>query len=243
MVKFVTLDALIKDLLFIIRGAKVTQSETITDSQLEAWIHQYRAVLIKQDLDKGKMPNPDYIQEIPAVKLVKVDKVGDFSNIESGELVYRTEVQIPKTIDLNYKPGILFVGTLDGLEIDMMPQVRTNWQKYKKYTGTQVVCYLKNQYIYVVGPGAVSHISIRGIFEIPSEINSMVNPSSTMPPFMKDSKYPLPVNWIAPLKQMILKTELNILTNSPSDLTNDSDLKTQSNYEGPQNQQQQNQQQ
>ena len=64
MIEFVTIDTIVSDLLNIIRGAQVTQSEPISKRQLEAWIHQYRALLIKQDMDKGKMPNPDYIQTI-----------------------------------------------------------------------------------------------------------------------------------------------------------------------------------
>ena len=67
MISFITLNTITTDLLNIIRGAQVTQSEPISKRQLEAWVHQYRALLIKQEMDKGKMPNPDYIQTLHLV--------------------------------------------------------------------------------------------------------------------------------------------------------------------------------
>ena len=70
---FITLNTIITDLLLVIRGSKISDSETISKRQLEEWIHQYRSLLIKQDIDKGKMPNPDYIQEIDHLKLESID--------------------------------------------------------------------------------------------------------------------------------------------------------------------------
>ena len=48
MIQFVTLDNIITDLLKIARGSKVSQSETISRRQLEEWVNEYRALLIKQ---------------------------------------------------------------------------------------------------------------------------------------------------------------------------------------------------
>ena len=229
MIHFVTIDTLIKDLLFIIRGSKVSQSETITWNQIEAWIHQYRGILIKQDLDKGKVPNPDYIQEIPVVKLVKTDRVGDFSIEESDRFTYRTEIQIPKSIDLNFRSGITFVGTLDGCEIQFSPRNRAYWKKFRKYTNRDAMAYLRNGYIYLETPYALSYISIRGIFEVPTEINNLINPLTNLPLASYDDVYPIPINMIPILKEMILKKEANIIVNSASDDKNDGSNKVEGN--------------
>ena len=66
MINFTTLNTITTDLLNIIRNFDVSRSETISKRQLEMWVHQHRAILLKQDIDKDKLPNPDYIQSIPA---------------------------------------------------------------------------------------------------------------------------------------------------------------------------------
>ena len=86
-IEFVSLWSIVYDVLNIIRGSEVTQSESISDRQIENWIHQYRALLIKQDLDKGKMVNPDYVQEIQCMKLVVVDKSEDSTVLTGRQLV------------------------------------------------------------------------------------------------------------------------------------------------------------
>lgn len=231
MINFVTIDTLIKDLLFIIRASKVSQSETISWNQIEYWIHQYRALLIKQDLDKNKMPNPDYIQEIACLKLISEDKAGSTSLQTTGEYIYRTEIQLPKTIDLGFKSGVMYVGTLDGKEIQFTQQEKAEWQQHSKYTARDQVAYLKNQYIYIKSPYALSYIAVRGIFEIPTEINNLVNPMTNLPLFTTDTTYPIPINWIPTLKEMILRKELNIIVSSLSDDKNDSSSKVQGNVE------------
>jgi hypothetical protein len=89
--EFVTLNTITTDLLEIVRQAKISRSEPISKRQLEAWVHQYRSLLLKRDLDKGKMPNPDYIQEIPAIELEVVDRA-DGSNIDTYTYMLKTKL-------------------------------------------------------------------------------------------------------------------------------------------------------
>ena len=91
MIEFVSLRTIINDLLKIIRGSKISQSEPISERQIEGWVHEYRALLIKRDIDKGKMPNPDYIQEINGLALVEEDIIGsDITNLSSDYYIFRT---------------------------------------------------------------------------------------------------------------------------------------------------------
>lgn len=220
-IEFVSLDSIIYDLLYIIRGSKLSQSETITDNQLENWVHQYRSLLIKQDLDKGKVVNPDYVQEIQCLKLIVVNKAED-STVSTIRSLVRSELQIPKTIDLNFRSGFTFVGTLDGKEIDFVPQSRVKWQKEKYYTSSSPMAYLKNRYLYIDNDHVIEYICLRGIFEQPQEVANFVNPYTSIPEFTRSSKYPIPINMLPTLKEMILKKELGIMVSSPSDNKNDS---------------------
>jgi len=222
--QFVTLRTIIADLLLIIRGSNISASEPISLRQLEDWVHQYRSVLLKQDLDKGKKPNPDYIQEISNLRLTSVDLTGGeitSLGLETSVSVYCTTLDVPKTLDLNFKSGFTYIGTPTGNEIQLVPEGRSKWQRYKKYTATDKIAFLRSNKLYIVNSGVLEFITIRGIFENPAEVGRFVNPITNQPYFNMDSKYPMPVNMVPTLKGMILQKELKIEATAPTDIKND----------------------
>ena len=232
---FVTLNTITTDLLNIIRGANVAQSERISKRQLEAWVHQYRALLLKQDLDKGKMPNPDYIQEIDHVYLEEVDLVGDnvlTDVFDTDQHISRSVLELPKTVDLNHKPGLTYVGTVYGDELLFVPEFRNRWQKHKKYTNEDGIAFLRGQHLYVNNNPPLAYVSIRGIFENPAEVSRFVNPKTEQPYFNEDTAYPLPMNMVPVLKQMVLKQELGIISQAFSDDQTDAQHEVSSPAEG-----------
>jgi hypothetical protein len=216
--EFVSLRSIIYDLLNIIRAAKISNDEAISERQIEAWIHEYRGKLIKQDIDKGKYPNPDYIQEYVNIDGTPLHLVKEDRPTQDVIVSY---VKIPKTLDFNFKSGITFVGDIEGHQIQLVPEARITWQQYKKYTSKEPLAYLRDSYLYIHNVGDLQYITIRGIFEIPTEI-----PNNDL-----DSKYPIPINWIPTLKEMILKQELGIESMAANDDTNDSNqsFKTDNN--------------
>lgn len=217
--EFISLRAIIYDILNIIRGSKVTNDEIISERQIETWIHEYRALLLKRDLDKGKYPNPDYIQELTNADGTPLSIV---PYTQETRTVYRTSIQIPKTIDFNFKSGITFVGDVEDNQIQLVPESRANWQQYKKYTSKDILAYLKDRYIYLYNPNDLQYIKVRGIFEVPTEL----------PGIDLDSKYPVPINMVNTLKEMILKLELGIEYSAPNDEQNDANQTLESDIKG-----------
>lgn len=212
----VSLKEIAYDLLSIIRAGKITDDEPISERQVYQWIHEYRAKLLKQDIDKGKYTNPDYIQEYENTDGSPLAIVPE---VQETRTVYRTNVQIPKTLDFNFKSGILFLGDVEGNRIQLIPESRANYQQHKRWTDHTTVAYLKDRYIYLVNHNGLQYIRLRGIFEVPTELPNMD----------LNSKYPIPINMIPTLKEMILKNELGIEAVAPSDEKNDTDHKVESN--------------
>ncbi len=226
--KFTTLNTIINDVLSIARGAIVSQSEPISRKQIEDWIHQYRSLFLRRELDELKIPNPDYIQDIPFIELEEIPVEGDtldptyIGYTLSGNTVKRSKLEIPKTINLSLKQGFTFIGTPEGIEIQYIPEQRSQWQSYKKYTPTSPLVYLKNNKLYVINGDSITHLHIRGIFEIPTEVSRFVNPATSIPYHNIDSPYPIPNNLIPTIKDQILNKELRIEISAPSDTKNDS---------------------
>lgn len=217
-IEFQSLPLIVRDIVRTIRGSIEAASETISDRQVEYWINQYRALLIKQDLDKGKYANPSYIQELKGVNGIKMSPVDEVEVAGKviGKYILKSDIQIPKLIDLNYKSGITYIGTLNGREIQLVPQGRSKWQKYKQYTSNDTIAYLKNQYLYIENGDILEYVVIRGIFEIPVEVEEINSTTFDIDSF----KYPIPHNMVFTLKEMILKKELGIMTNETADTTN-----------------------
>lgn len=230
---FTTLNTITFDLLDIIRRSNIADTETISKRRLEDKIHQIRALLLKRDLDKGKKPNPDYIQEIGNVELESVELVGEditSYGIPTGVNIYRTSLTLPKTIDLNYSSGFTYIGTPTGEEIQFIPEGRSKWQRYKKYTNKDKMAFLKNGYLYIINSKALRFVTIRGVFEIPTEVGRFVNPITDQPYFSYDTKYPIPINMLSELKNTVLqsefKFELSASTDTVNDLSNNPQIET-----------------
>jgi hypothetical protein len=220
---FKTLDAIITDLLLVIRNSNISRTEEISPRQVENWVHQYRSKLLKQDIDKGKYPNPDYIQELGCIELESIEQLEN-STVKTGEYIMRTTQVLPTTINLNHKSGILAVTTADGSDIQLIPQTRSNKQKYKKYTSQDLLAYLKNNYLYIVSKNnPVKYVNVRGIFEIPTDAAEFYNSCLEQNCYdINNDAYPLPTDMFPTLKEMIIKGELGVMVQAPSDESNDS---------------------
>lgn len=222
---FTTLNTITFDILDIVRRSNIADTEHISKRRLEDKVHQVRALLIKRDLDKSKKPNPDYIQEISNLRLEKIDLSGEditSLGLYSGAYIYRTILEIPRTLDLNHSSGFTYIGTPTGNEIQFIPEGRSKWQRYKKYTANDKLAFLRNGYLYIINSEALEFITVRGIFEIPTEVSRFVNPITEQPYFDYDSKYPIPVSMLQELKNIILQSEFKMELNLPTDITNDS---------------------
>lgn len=209
----ISLDKIVQDLLLIIRGSNISQSEPISKRQIEEWVHQYRAFLLKQDIDKGKMVNSDYVQELPDIELEMIEGSED-NTVGSDCYILRTTQQLPKSIDLNHESGLVYIGTMLGDQIQLIPYNRFKLQQYKKYTNNDKVAFLRNQYIYILNSEVLKYINIRGIFENPLEIEDFNSVDY-------NANYPMPMNMIPVLKEMILKKELGLEAQSFTDTKND----------------------
>ena len=220
---FNTLRTITEDLLKIIRGGEVTDSEQISRRQIENWVHQYRAVLLSRDLEKGYMPNPDYIQTIPNVPI-------------TGDTTLKTSGSLPRVIDLNRTSAFTFVGKTTGEEIQMIPEHRRTWQQYKRYTTAEMLWYLGSNdgKINVINPAALATLTVRGVFENPAELERFKY-SSGDPVFNLDTRYPIPNNMVTTLKEMIIQKELGIETQAPGDSKNDDDHGVAQNIENQYN--------
>lgn len=205
---FNSLNAIVTDILLELRNSNIAESEHISRIQIEQWVHSYRAMLIKQDLDKGRDVNPQYVQTYGPLHVSKTEPIPNSYD-------YVTDVKIPNTIDLHYDTGLLTVKDVYGNLIQIGHETKARWQINRKYTCNDYIAYLKDGRIHLIGPDYLEWIQIEGIFEDPTSLGDC---------FDYDNKpYPVPANMIPVIKQLIFANELNVMMQVNTDTTNDAE--------------------
>lgn len=202
-----SLNNIIDDILLIVRNNNLSESEHLSRIQIEMWIAQYRSILIRQDLDKGRDINPMYIQTMPCIHLDKVDTV-------AGKIEYKSNIELPKLIDFHFRTGLVYVKDMYGNLIQLGHETKMKYQRYRKYTCGDYIAYIKNNRLYIEGSdNQLEWVEIGIIAENPADLNECFDP---------DSEYPAPAHMIPVIKDMIFTKELNIMHQMPSDETNNS---------------------
>lgn len=235
MISLNTLDAIIDDILLEARNNNISESENLSRTQIEQWVHQYRAFLIKQDIDKGRGINQDYIQEMRNLELDTFDQNGDFDS-DGNNIRYRfiTKKTIPNVLDFNDIFGMTSVTDSNGNEIQITSMQRANMQAYKKYTNNLIsspnktcVAYQYLNNVVILGPVSIGSINIKGVFENPVDQRFLDIDLDNAEDNLFKYKYPMPINMIPLLKELILTKELKIT--APTDQSNDSKQNLQQN--------------
>lgn len=204
---FNSLNTIIDDIILTLRDSTISESENISRIQIEQWIHQYRAMLLKQDLDKGREINPSYVQTIGPIH---ISKVGCIPN----KYEYISDTKLPNFLDLHFETGLLTVKDMYGNLIQIGTETKARYQVSRKYTCKDYIAYQKNDRLYMLGPEHLEYVEIDGILEDPTAIDGCFDYDNT--------PYPIPANIIPNLKSLIFSKELNIMLTVPTDTTNNS---------------------
>lgn len=204
---FFSLNTIIDDILLQYRNSEISESEKLSRYQIEQWVHYYRALLIKQDIDKGRTINPEYVQIVGPLHISKISNCALSFN-------YKSDEKLPKFIDLHYTSGITAVKDMNGNLIQLGTETKAKYQIDRKYTCKDYIAYIKGGYLFILGPEHLEYVQVEGILEDPTSLGDCFDYDET--------PYPIPANMIPILKQMIFEKELGIMIKMPSDISNNS---------------------
>lgn len=201
-----TLNQLIDNIRLIARNNNIAESDHLSKAQIEKWIIAYRALLIKQDIDKGRDINELYLTTLGPIHLDREETV-------PGYYTYVGDQELPKLIDFNFKPGVIAIRDMYGNLIQLGNQTKAKLQKYRKATCKDYIAWVKGDRIFVSGDNnQLEYITADVIMEDPTELGDCFDP---------DSEFPIPAAMIPVITQMIMEKELRVMLVMPSDETND----------------------
>ena len=216
-----TLNEIAYNLLNLIRGGRSNHDEHISLDQIKFNIKHYRSMFIRRDYSKNGFNSRHVEQDLGCVEIKRVDAT-KCCKLPSSCSVYRTILPIPKTIRYNFEEAISYVGDITG--VGTIPFINSNtvqWLPYDKYTKGKYKAYMIDEFLYIYNADGLQYVNIRGVFENPEDVARFGDCAGSG--CYDDSKddFPIPMDMLSLINQGIIAGELQLLSGSFSDTTND----------------------
>ncbi len=209
----------------ILRGGNISDDDKLSDRQIMFTIDACRAVLLRQDYNKGNSLSDNHLQPIKCLSMLSEDESFD-SSFPLGCRIFRSVQQIPKPIETKGKDLIVKISPTEFSSVgyDIIPYSRVPYSSSSRYNVPQAVLF--NQYIYIVNAPYTEKIFVQGVWEQPNDLSRFTDCSGSSC-FDWDSPYPLSSHLIDPVVKMCIE-ELQYTLKVPQDRTNDSNQSLES---------------
>jgi len=216
----ISANKLIYDVVEIASSGGTPSEFVVSNEQILYWIEQTRAMLIAQSLNKRDDVNDSWIQWINCLELEQVDS-SLCCDVSSDCVLLRSVQRIPSTVDTWKDNWIISVATMDGSPISKSNNVRNKYKAYNKWTKNERSWFLKDDYLYITNDVFLEKVSLAGIFEFPSDLQSF-NTCEGQSCFDLDGDFPVSVSMASAITDIILKTKINPFFSYPNDNSNNS---------------------
>ena len=216
-----TLDEIAYNLLNLMRGGLSNQDESISVEQIKFNIKHYRAMFIRRDFAKNNFISRHSEQDLGCVELEKVN-ASQCCNLPVTSSVCRSVDPIPKTIRMNFKDSLTYVGDVTGTKtIPLIDSHTIQFLPWDKYTKGKYKAYMISDYLYIYNADGIDTVNVRGIFEDPDEVARYSSCEKGNCYDSDKDPFPISMDMINLINQGITSGELNLLTGTFSDTTND----------------------
>jgi len=214
-----TLNKLVRQCLEMANGGSVPNDSQASYELVRQWVEEQRAILISQSISKGDDINDSWIQYINCVDLEQIDSSSCPCEVTSGCLVLKSKQRLPSTIDTWEDNNINSVVTPLGVVISKTNPVKSRYDKYNKYTGEKRAWFIKDDYLYILNEEMLESVSVSGVFEYPMDVARFT--CNGQPCMTEDSPYPVSLNLMSNIIDIVVKTKIIPFMQSFASMTND----------------------
>jgi len=189
-------------------------------------IANQRALLIRNELNKGRTIDSDLIQDLGCVEVQPADPA-ECCEVSTGCKVMRTVKKIPTTIELHNSDAITRIGpvnkTLKAFSKTTFDGAK--WVGNGKYTKDEIWAYRYNNYVYLVSNNDkhkfIDMINVAGVLENPedaAEFTNCANGGGAC--FSSEDEYPIKTWMYTYIVGNVIKMFVQKY-NLPADILND----------------------
>lgn len=208
------------NLLNMVRGGVLSDDETISYMQVQFWIHNTRALLIRQDIQKGRSISGNIVQILPCLDVDVVDASTCPCSLPIGCTILRTRNRVPKPIETDVKDLITKITPIGVMDrpYTFINSSRAPFTGYNKYAKSNPKAFYLDGYIWIINAIPVEKITVYGVFEDPTVLKDYVDCSGD-PCYSDDTEYPMST-WMAPMmEKLIMENNFKITVGSAIDQT------------------------
>jgi len=223
-----TLQEHVYEFRLIVRQLNLYDDDKLDDRLIKNWLHNQRALWIRNEMNKPRSVDEQIIQTLGAVPLEIADRSSHPSFL-TGYTVLQTSVDIPKVIELSYGDGILELGPVDKLAYPFA-YVNLSHARFAgsgKFNKNMIYAFRHGLRILIFSRGSQSfhkylrYIRIRGVFENPEEVGLFTHVDGT-PCYNDTFDYPLN-RWMWNfIRDKMKEANFNLIVAAPTDKENDS---------------------
>jgi hypothetical protein len=174
-------------------------------------INEQRALWIRNEYNKNRSIDPYVLQTLSCLELELVDPIQCCVPVPTGCKVLRTKKKIPNTIEFFYTKGIISVGSPDIMKARfiLIDYSRVPYVGNGRTTQNAIYTFLYDGYMYVFSKNPshllLKYITIRGIFEDPTELGDYINCETNKTCWKPSDPYPINQWMWAYMKPYILQ--------------------------------------
>jgi hypothetical protein len=226
-----TLNEAIYDVRSIIRRNNLSDDDRLDDRLLKHWIHNQRALWIRNETNKNHTIDDQVAQTIGCMELEMADRSA-CPSFTTGYSVLQTVEDIPKIIELNRTDGIIEVAPIDKIA---RPFSYVNIQRARyggngRFNSNIIFAFRYHQKILLISKNMeadsfaayIRYLRVKAIFENPEDV-AIFSHVNGDPCYSDDMEYPMN-NWMWNyIRDQVIKTNFNLLVTAPSDKVNDGD--------------------
>jgi len=234
-----TINEAIYDLRSIIRRNNLSDDDRLDDRLLKHWLHNQRALWIRNEINKNKTIDQQISQTLGCVDLEVADR-SSCPSFLTDYSVLQTVLDIPKTIELNTSDGIIEVGPIDRIArpFSYVTLQRARYGGNGRFNSSIIFAFPYHQKILMAAKNIDSgsflkylrKLRVQAIFENPEDVAAFTHINGD-PCYTDDSEYPMNSWMWNYIRDNIIKFNFNALVTAPTDKINDADDETKQNNE------------
>jgi hypothetical protein len=174
-------------------------------------INEQRALWLRNEYNKNRSVDPFVIQNLNCVELEHVHPIDCCVDVPLGCEILKTVKKIPNTIEFFFKKGIVSVGPADITKPRylLIDYSRVPYAGNGRTTQNAVYAFLYGGYMYVISKNPnvhlIQYITIRGLFEDPTDLGDFINCQSTETCWKPSDPYPINQWMWAYIKPIIIQ--------------------------------------
>lgn len=216
--------------IFNIIKPKLSDDESIDISEIKYDVETTRATLLKRQYSNKfrSAISESVTQSIPKLEIESANASSLYPDIPSDKVLMKTVLQVPEL--LTKSSGIpiikrLSAATLLSHNFTFVTSEQAIYSGNGKFNQKNIFCFYENGYIYLITGRLLNkglkYIDINAVFSRPTEVNDFLNENNGAS-LTDDSPYPISMDMINDIGDIIFKSKLRIEAQQPIDDINDS---------------------